>query len=100
MEQPGDRKDWWEWAMPKRRKSITDGMTNEQKLESAVERELISLETSPCARVPSFPAGYALVLPGPKGHAKYVINIRDRLKAAGFCFDADSKVWYKALPLA
>ena len=34
------------------------------------------------------------------GHAKYVINIRDRLKAAGFCFDADSKVWYKALPLA
>ena len=82
-------------AMP-RRPSVTDGMTNADKLVSGVERGLIRLLITPAPEFPNFPAGHALVVPGPKGHARYVINIRDRLKQAGFAFDPETKAWFKA----
>ena len=79
-----------------RRKSVTDGLkSNSAKLESGVDRGLIRLLVTPTPEFPSFQQGFALVVPGPKGHAKYVINIRDRLKQAGFMFDAETKAWFK-----
>ena len=78
--------------MPKR-KSVTDGMGSDaEKLMSGVQRELIRIldaDTQPDElreHWPDHPPACEVVVPGPRGHAKYIGNIADRLEALGFAF--------------
>ena len=83
----------------KPRKSVTDGMScNLDKLNSGVERELIRFVCTPDEELPGVPDGLRVVLPGRKGNVKYIINIKDRLKEAGFHFNPELKIWWDVPP--
>ena len=84
----------------KKRVSVTAGMTcNIQKLRSSVERKLIKIALTPDAAVsakwPSAPPGIHVVMPGVKGHPAYILKIRERLKARGFQWNAEAKLWWR-----
>ena len=81
-----------------KRKSVTDGMTNYEKLVSGVERQLLAFEETPCDAFPGVGPGVLVALPGKKGHAKYLFHIRDRLKLEGFKWNPEFKVWYLGVP--
>ena len=82
-------------ALTKKKKSVTDGMSNNlEKLESGVKRKLIRFVCTPDAELPDVPAGLRVVLPGPNGHDNYIFRIKDRLKEAGFCFNPTLKIWW------
>jgi hypothetical protein len=74
--------------------------TDAEKLESGVERGLLAFEASPCAACPGLPHGFIVAVPGPKGHRRYIYNIKNRLKAAGFRFDGEARVWFRACATA
>ena len=82
----------------KPRKSVTDGMTNLEKIDSAIQRQLIRFVYTPDDELPDAPAGLRVVLPGPEGNSNYVFKIRDRLKTAGFRFNTAKKLWYDVPP--
>ena len=70
-----------------KRPSVTDGMgTVVEKLASGVQRKLIKVVEQD---------GRWLVEPGERGHASYIYNIKDRLKADNFEFDGRTKMWSK-----
>jgi hypothetical protein len=88
-------------AQKRKRASVTDGLlTNKEKLESGVERGLLSFKDSPLDEWPGLAAGYVVALPGSKGHRAYLYNIRDRLKKDGFVFNNTVKLWYRSASLA
>ncbi len=82
----------------KKKKSVTDGMSNVEKLDSGVRRELIRFVYTPDAEQPEVPAGLRVVLPGAKGHDNYIFNIKDRLKESGFSFNPNLKIWWDVPP--
>ena len=82
----------------KKKKSVTDGMSNAEKIDSGVKRELIRFVYTPDAELPDVPAGLRVVLPGPKGHNNYIFNIKERLKEAGFSFNPKLKLWWDVPP--
>jgi hypothetical protein len=87
-------------AQKRKRASVTDGLlTNKEKLESGVERGLLSFKDSPLDEWPGLAAGYVVALPGSKGHRAYLYNIRDRLKKDGFVFNNTVKLWYRSASL-
>ena len=87
-------------AQKRKRVSVTDGLlTNKEKLESGVERGLLSFKDSPLDEWPGLTAGYVVALPGTKGHRAYLYNIRDRLKKDGFVFNNMVKLWYRSVSL-
>ena len=87
-------------AQKRKRASVTDGLlTNKEKLESGVERGLLSFKDSPLDEWPGLAAGYVVALPGSKGHRAYLYNIRDRLKKDGFVFNNTVKLWYRSVSL-
>ena len=87
-------------AQKRKRASVTGGLlTNKEKLESGVERGLLSLKDSPLDEWPGLAAGYVVALPGSKGHRAYLYNIRDRLKKDGFVFNNTVKLWYRSASL-
>ena len=86
-------------AQKRKRASVTDGLTNKEKLESGVKRSLLSFKDSPLDEWPGLAAGYVVALPGSKGHRAYLYNIRDRLKKAGFVFNDSVKLWYGSAAL-
>ena len=76
-----------------RRGSGTTGLASEaEKIMSGVERQLIKLldsdsdeDAAELARVwPNAPPSCVVVVPGVKGHFKYIMNIKDRLAGEGF----------------
>ena len=70
----------------RKRVSVTDTMkTVQEKLQSAVDRKLVKMDDR---------GDFWVVVPGQKGHANYIYNIKDRLKADGFIFTAELG-WYK-----
>lgn len=86
----------------KKRPSITDSMkTNAEKIRSGVARQLIELldsdvEAHAVHEVwPGAPPSCLVVVPGAKGHWKYIINIKERLKAEGFKFSGEARLWYR-----
>ena len=85
-------------ASTKKKKSVTDGMSNVEKIDSGVKRELIRFVYTPDAELPDVPAGLRVVLPGPKGRNNYIFNIKDRLKEAGFSFNPKLKLWWDVPP--
>ena len=83
----------------KPRESVTDGMScNLDKLESGVKRELIRFVYTPDPELPGVPDGLRVVLPGPNGHDRYILNIKDRLKEAGYRFNPKLKLWWDVPP--
>ena len=79
--------------MPAKRKSVTDGMASDaEKLMSGVHRglvEILDADTQPhelSKHWPDHPRDCEVVVPGPNGHHKYLVNIADRLVALGFAF--------------
>ena len=79
----------------KPRKSVTDGMSNAaDKVWSSIERRLIKVVPTPVPEWPGAPLGLLVVLPGAKGHANYIFNIRDRLKEIGYQWNDEVKLWY------
>ena len=88
----------------KKRPSVTEGLTNVEKLASAIfDRKLIKFVLTPDAAVeaagwPDAPAGLVVVLPGVKGHKSYIYNIKDRLKEAQFLWNPEKKLWYRVAP--
>jgi hypothetical protein len=87
-------------AQKRKRASVTGGLlTNKEKLESGVERGLLSFKDSPLDEWPGLAAGYVVALPGSKGHRAYLYNIRDRLKKDGFVFNNTVKLWYRSASL-
>ena len=88
----------------KKRPSVTDSMKSDaEKILSGVQRELIQLLDSDVDAValrdvwPTAPRSCLVVVPGPKGHKSYIYLIRQRLKAEGFEFDGDSKLWFRRI---
>jgi hypothetical protein len=86
----------------KKRPSVTDSMTtNAAKILSGVERKLIQLLDSEADAValqevwPAAPGSCLVVVPGAKGDKSYIYLIRERLKAEGFKFDGEAKMWYR-----
>ena len=88
-----------------KRKSVTDVMTsNFEKLKSGVDRELLAFkvvrghlndeEEPPIGPLP-LQELYVIAVPGRRGHAQYIFNIRDRLKDAGFDWLPDVKLWQR-----
>jgi len=87
----------------KKRASVTEGLTNIQKLGSALERKLIKFVLTPDKAVaaagwPDAPVGLHVVLPGIKGHKSYIFQIKDRLKTAGYEWNPDMKLWWAHAP--
>ena len=87
----------------KKRASVTEGLTNIQKLGSALERKLIKFVLTPDKAVaaagwPNAPVGLHVVLPGINGHKAYIFQIRDRLKTAGYEWNPDKKLWWVHAP--
>jgi hypothetical protein len=86
------------------RVSVTEGMTNDQKLVSAIsDRKLIKFVLTPDPAVkaagwPDAPAGLHVVLPGLKGHRAYIFNIKERLKEKGFQWNPDKRLWWRFAP--
>ena len=79
----------------KPRKSVTDSMTHPaDKLWSSIERRMIKVVPTPVPEWPGAPLGMLVVLPGTKGHSSYIYNIKERLKAVGFQWNAEMKLWY------
>ena len=72
---------------------------NIQKLRSSIERKLIKITLTPDAAVsakwPSAPPGVHVVMPGVKGHTAYIFKIRERLKARGFQWNPEAKLWWR-----
>eukprot|EP00966_Prymnesium_polylepis_P194235 4502736-Prymnesium_polylepis.1 len=71
---------------PKRKRSfVTDSLTSErEKLQSSIERELISIEDGASTGHPGL--GACVVVAARKGTVVYVRNIKERLVASGFVF--------------
>ena len=84
--------DWCQPDMPprKKRKSVTDGMSVAEQLESGIERGLIRIldADTHSAELSEYWPGHTssceVVVCGPKGHPKYIRNITDRLETLGF----------------
>ena len=55
---------------------------------------MIKVVQTPVSEWPDAPPGLLVVLPGAKGHANYVYNIKDRLKEIGFQWNEEVKLWY------
>ena len=85
-------------ASTKKKKSVTDGMSNLDKLDSGVKRGLIRFVYTPDAELPEVPGGLRVVLPGPKGHNNYIFHIKGRLEEAGFSFNPKLKLWWDVPP--
>ena len=87
----------------RKRASVTEGLTNIQKLGSALERKLIKFVITPDKAVAAAgwsdaPVGLHVVLPGIKGHTAYIFKIKDRLKLAGYQWNPDMKLWWAHAP--
>ena len=87
----------------RKRASVTEGLTNIQKLGSALERKLIKFVLTPDKAVVAAgwsdaPVGLHVVLPGIKGHTAYIFKIKDRLKLAGYQWNPDMKLWWAHAP--
>ena len=80
-----------EAAIPTRREQA-------EKVWSGIERGLIRLVRTPTKAWADAPPGLLVVLPGAKGHRKYIYNIRNRLKATGFTFNPEKKLWWLLKP--
>ena len=65
-----------------------------EKLWSGIERKLIKVVQPSSSEWPNPPPGVHVVLPGTKGHRAYIFQIRGRLKAIGFQWNAEHKLWY------
>ena len=91
-------------AKKKNKKKTTEGMTNVQKLSSAIfDRKLIKFVLTPDPAVkasgwPDAPTGLHVVLPGINGHKAYIFKIKDRLKEADFQWNPHVKLWWKHAP--
>lgn len=73
---------------------VTEGSDTE-KVWSGIERKLIKIVQPSSSEWPNPPPGVHVVLPGTKGHKAYIFNIRGRLKAIGFRWNAEHKLWYR-----
>ena len=80
----------------KRKRSVTDGMSNAEKLKSGVDRGLICFMEVPCSAYPNGTQGDIVAVSGPKGHRRYIYNIRERLKIAEFRWEPVNRVWYSS----
>ena len=78
----------------KKRASVTEGLSNTEKLKSGIKRHLIKIVPTPVPEWPDAPSGLLVALPGAKGHKNYVYNIKDRLKAEGFDWEGTHKLWF------
>ena len=86
---------WCQPDMPprKKRKSVTDGMSVAEQLESGIERGLIRILDADTQSAelseywPGHPSSCEVVVCGPKGHPMYIRNITDRLETLGFAMD-------------
>ena len=73
------------------RVSVTDAMkTVQEKLRSAVDRELVKMEDR---------EGVWVCVAGAKGHKNYIYQIKDRLKADRFKYNGELG-WHKRKSLA
>ena len=73
------------------RVSVTDAMkTVQEKLRSAVDRELVKMEDR---------GGVWVCVAGAKGHKNYILKIKDRLKADRFNYKGGLG-WHKRKSLA
>ena len=73
------------------RVSVTDAMkTVQEKLRSAVDRELVKMEDR---------GGVWVCVAGAKGHKNYIYQIKDRLKADRFKYNGELG-WHKHKSLA
>ena len=73
------------------RVSVTDAMkTVQEKLRSAVDRELVKMEDR---------GEMWVCVSGAKGHANYIFQIKDRLKANRFKYNGELG-WHKRKSLA
>jgi hypothetical protein len=73
--------------------------TNTEKMQLAMDREKIKvLGDGNVLRQywPGAPNGCDIIVPGPKGHWSYIIKIKDRLKAEGFTYNGEVKLWYRS----
>lgn len=76
----------------RKRKSVTDNMeTVQDKLRSAVDRKLVKMEDR---------GQFWVCVPGVKGHANYIFNIKDRLKKDRFEWNDVDRWWYKPKSVA
>ena len=66
-----------------------------EKLWSAIERRIIKIVPPSSPEWPDPPPDIHVVLPGTKGHVAYIFKVKDRLKAAGFRWNAENKLWYR-----
>jgi|EP00966_Prymnesium_polylepis_P129553 hypothetical protein len=82
--------------MPPKRKrsSVTDSLTSErEKLQSSIERGLISIEDG--SSMGRTGLGACVVVVARKGTVVYVRNIKERLVANGFVFHPAWNAWAK-----
>jgi hypothetical protein len=73
-------------------------ISSSETMESAIERQkiqVVSEEGRVRQRWPDAPERCEIVIPGRCGDTNYIIEIRDRLKAKGFHFNFEAKVWYR-----
>lgn len=74
--------------------TVAEG-SDAEKVWSGIERKLIKIVQPSSSEWPNPPPGVHVVLPGTKGHNAYIFQIRDRLKAIGFQWNTENKLWYR-----
>ena len=71
------------------------------QLFDALERGIIKFEPTPSSAWPDLAPGHLVVVPGRNAHrasSRYIRNHRHWIKAAGFMFDHDKKLWWRETP--
>ena len=77
----------------------TTGVVDEETLQSALERQKVRLVNGDDAiRLywGGAPNSCEIVVPGPTGKWGNVFKIKNSLKAEGFSFNRDKKLWYRS----
>ena len=88
--------------MAQRPASPTRAAPDAESMESALARQKIRLVTEERAvrqLWPAAPKKCEVVAPGLNGHWGYIFKVKDSLKAHGFRFHPDQKLWYR-LPIS
>ena len=84
--------------MPTKRSLMDTLGSDAEKLQLAITRrkiEILSQESAIRQHWPDAPPGCEIVVPGPSGHSSYIVKIKERLKAEGFRFNGEHKLWYR-----
>lgn len=84
--------------MAQRPASRTRVAPDAESMESALARQKIRLVTEERAfrqLWPAAPKGCEVVAPGLDGHWGFIFKVKDDLKARGFRFNPDYKLWYR-----